>query len=161
VGRILDSRGRILGKLNIVDLLVVLVVIAIVVFAFVRFGGSSGVQTVQVRVTYVVDRVGVPVVAQLKQAQGSIRDDAGSVLGRLESVADEASIEEVATATGQLVQSTSPIFRDARLVVVGSATRSNGTYRIGSVPLQVGNRLYVLGSGFKVQALVEHVEEVK
>lgn len=159
--RILDNRGRIYGKVNIVDVLVVLVVIAIVVFAFVRFGGGGGVKTVQIRVTYVVDRVEGPIVAQLKQAKGSIQDDAGTFLGRLETVTDQASVEEVATASGQLVESPSPIFRDVSIVVTGNATVSNGTYRIGSVPIQVGNRLYLLGSGFKVSSLVEHVEEVK
>jgi hypothetical protein len=79
----------------------------------------------------------------------------------LESVSDIASLEEVATATGQLVQSDSSIYRDVRLVVAGPAALSNGTYRIGSVPLQVGTRLYLLGPGFKFQGLVEHVEEVK
>ncbi len=41
MGRFIDERGRIFGKVNIVDILVILVIVAVVVFAVVRFTGTS------------------------------------------------------------------------------------------------------------------------
>ena len=54
MSRVLDERGRIFGKVNVVDLLVLVVVVALVVFAVTRTTGAGGGSetTLPVRVTF-------------------------------------------------------------------------------------------------------------
>ena len=55
MSRFLDERGRIFGKVNIIDILVLLVIVAVVVLAVVRL--KTGVfETVPVRVTYTLEK---------------------------------------------------------------------------------------------------------
>ena len=56
MSRFLDERGRIFGKVNVVDILVLLVIVAVIVFAVMRLTGSSSV-TVPVAVVYTVEEV--------------------------------------------------------------------------------------------------------
>ena len=85
MSRILDDRGRLFGKVNIVDLVVLLVIAAVVVFAAVRLTGGGAVETVPVRVTFVDARVDNALVAGL-QTKGTVKDLGGNVIGEVQSV---------------------------------------------------------------------------
>ena len=74
MSRFLDDRGRLFGKVNIVDLIVLLVIIAVVVFAVVRMTGSSS-KTVPVRVTYVVEAVRQATVSALQAKDYGLVDE--------------------------------------------------------------------------------------
>ena len=85
MSRFLDERGRIFGKVNVVDILVLLVIIAVVVFAVVRFTGASS-ETVPLKVTYTVEEVRqatVDAIQETVEVNGTVRDDGGTVLGKV------------------------------------------------------------------------------
>lgn len=157
MGRIIDDRGRILGRVSIVDILVVLVIAALVIFAYVRFAGG-GSTTVPVRVTYTAQTVDQATAAQLEDKKGTVRDDVGTVLGQVESVTSRPTVEERVGSSGQLEALESPIFRDVDIVVRGEAVLSESTVRIGNVPLRVGRRVTLVGTGYEVQCAITRVE---
>lgn len=160
MSRFLDERGRIFGKVNVVDLLVLLVIIAVVVFAAVRFTGGSS-KTVPVRVTYTVEEVRQATVDALKSesaAKGTVADDGGTVLGEVEEVVVEPTLEEFMTPDGELKAFDSPVFNDVNIVVHGEGRVSGSTVRIGSVPMRVGKKVTLVGPGYEVQTVIMRVE---
>lgn len=152
MSRFLDERGRFFGKVNVIDLLVLLVIIAVVVFAVVRMTGGSS-ETVPVRVTYTVEAVRQASVDAL-QAKGEVTDDGGTVLGKVEEVVVTPTLEEFLTPDGELRAFESPVFSDVSIVVLGEGRVSGSTVRIGSVPMRVGKKVTLVGTGYEVQTVI-------
>lgn len=152
MSRFIDERGRIFGKVNVVDILVLLVIIAIVVFAVVRLTGS-GSETVPLRVTFTVEDVRQASVDAL-QVKGTVRDEGGTVLGEVVEVTASPALEEFLTSEGQLKAFESPIFKDVDIVVRGEGRVSGSTVRIGSIPLRVGRKVTLIGTGYEVQSVI-------
>lgn len=155
VSRFLDERGRLFGKVNVVDLLVLLVVVAVVLFAVVRLVGDTS-ESVPVKVTYVVEAVRQPTVDVL-QAKGTVTDTSGTVLGKVVDVRVTPTREEYMTPEGELKVFDSPVFKDVSIVVEGEGRMSGSTVRIGSIPLRVGKRVTLVGVGFEVQTMITSV----
>ena len=159
MSRILDERGRIFGKVSIIDLLVLLVIIAVVVFAVVRMTGSSS-QEAPLRVTYTVEAIRQASVDQLvekAETKGTVSDEGGTVLGKVEEVVVRPSLEEYLTPQGELKAFESPIFKDVDIVVLGQGSVSGSTIRVGSVPMRVGRKVTLIGAKFEVQSVIMDV----
>jgi hypothetical protein len=152
MSRFLDERGRILGKVNIIDLLVLLVIVAVVILAAVRFKDAS-LDTVPVRVNFIVGEVRAAEVAALK-VEGVVTDDGGTVFGQVQEVAVAPSREEMLTGTGELKVFDSPIFSDVVVEVLGQGVVSGSSVRVGSVPIRVGKRIKLIGVGFEVETTI-------
>lgn len=156
MSRFLDERGRILGKVNVVDLLVLLVIVAVVVFAVVRTTGGSST-TVPVKVTFTVEEVRQATVSALLEAvedKSVVRDDGGTVLGKVTAVSPRPTQEEFLTPDGELKAFESPVFSDVDIMVLGDGRISGSTVRVGSVPMRVGKKVTLVGSGFEVQTVI-------
>lgn len=159
MGRFLDERGRIFGKVNVVDILVLLVIVAVVVFAVVRFTGSSS-ESVPLRVTYTVEGVRQATVDAIQKSvpvNATVRDEGGTVLGKVEGVDARPTQVEHMTPGGELKAFESPIFNDVNILVSGEGSRSGDTLRVGSVPMVVGRKVTLRGSGFEVQSVIMDV----
>lgn len=155
MSRFLDERGRIFGRVNVVDILVFLVIVAVVVFAVLRVSGGSS-ETVPVKVTYAVEGVREATVNAL-EAKGTVRDDGGTVLGTVEGVTSSPTLEEFLTPDGQLKAFESPIYKTVNIVVLGQGQVSGSTVRIGSLPLRVGKKVTLVGTGYEVQTVIMDV----
>jgi hypothetical protein len=161
MGRFLDERGRILGKVNVVDILVLLVIIAVVAFAVVRLTGASS-EIVPLKVTYTVEGVRqltVDAIQDVVDVNGTVRDEGGTVLGKVDSIEVTPTEVEYMTPQGQPEAFDSPIFNDVKIIVRGEGSKSGETLRIGSVPMRVGRKITLIGSGFEVQSVIWKVRE--
>jgi Domain of unknown function (DUF4330) len=155
LSRVLDDRGRLFGKVNIVDILVVVVIVAVVVFAAVRLTGG-GVDSVPVKVTFVDSRVDQTLVPGL-QTKGTVKDAGGNLIGAVQSVQATPSIEELLTTTGQLKTFSSSTHSDVTFVVVGQGTVSDSTVHIGRVAARVGAEVKLIGPGFEALTTITNV----
>jgi hypothetical protein len=156
MSRFMDERGRFFGKVNVVDVIVLLVIVAVVAFAVVRTTGGTST-SIPVRVTYTVEAVRQATVDALVgavQDKATVRDDGGTVLGTVVSVTPRATQEEYPTLDGKVVASASLIFSDVDIVVRGQGRLSGSTVRIGSVPVRVGKKITLTGAGFEVQTVI-------
>ena len=79
MSRFIDIEGRIFGKVNIIDILVVLLIVAVGVFIFLRAQGT-GNQLVGVRTTFAVEKVRYLTVDAIKMGD-QVHDESGSLLG--------------------------------------------------------------------------------
>lgn len=159
MARFLDERGRIFGKVNVVDIVVLLAIIAVAVFAVVRFTGSDAA-TVPLKVTYRVEQVRQATVDAIQGAVkvgGTVRDDGGTMLGKIVAVDVGPTRVEYMTPQGELKGFDSPVFSDVSIVVQGKGTESGGTFRIGNVPMVVGKVVVLRGSTFEVRSAVAGV----
>jgi hypothetical protein len=156
LSRILDDRGRIFGKVNIVDIVVLAVILAIVVFAAVRLSGDGAGATVPVRVTFVqteVDNAQVPGL----QAKGTIKDAAGNVIGELSSVRATPTLEDLLTTDGQYKAFPSTLMSDVTFVVSAQGTLSDSTVRIGKLAARVGSDVRIVGPGYEAETTIANV----
>jgi len=159
MARFLDERGRIFGKVNVVDLLVLLVIIAVAAFAVVRFTGATA-ESVPLKVTYTVEEVRqatVDAIVGAVEVNGTVRDDGGTVLGKVVEVGAKPTQVEYPTAEGRPEAFDSPIFSDVDIIVRGEGSRSGETLRIGSVPMRTGRKITLVGTGFEVQSVIMKV----
>jgi hypothetical protein len=160
MSRFIDERGRIFGKVNIVDILVLLVIVAVVVFAVVRLTGG-GSSTIPVKVSFTVKELRNSEADRLQQnwqAGGTLTDEGGTVLGKIVSVTVSDLKEEYLTSTDQLQEFDSPVFSDLTVVVLGEGRVSNNSARIGSVSVLVGDKVVLLGGKSKGTSLVSDLK---
>jgi hypothetical protein len=159
MSRFLDERGRIFGKVSVVDILVLLVIVAVVAFAAIRLTGSSSA-TVPVRVTYTIEAVRQATVDALRQSvevEGTVRDDGGTVLGEAADIVVTPTSEEFMTPDGQLKAFASPIFSDVNIIVLGEGRVSGSSVRIGSIPTRVGHKVTLVTGSAEVQSVIMRV----
>ena len=155
----IDKQGRIFGKVNVVDIVIVLGLIALLAFAVDRMHHTSPA-SVSVRVTFRVQQVRKATVDKLRLAYGTVKDDSGRVLGTVEKVVAQPSEEEVLSPlTGKLEVQESPLFEDVDITVLAKTIASNGSYRIGSVSIPVGKKLVLSGTpSFQASATVQSLQ---
>lgn len=156
----IDRQGRILGKVSAVDVLIVLLVAALIVFAFARFSKPAA-QAVPVRITLTVEKVRDPTVSVFKQG-APVYDEGGALLGHVKEVTASRMPLDVYTADGrQVAGATSQVYWDLKIVVEGQGHVSASSISVGGVPLRVGKPLVIIGPGFEVKTQIQGVEVVQ
>jgi hypothetical protein len=156
MSRFLDERGRIFGKLNVVDILVFLVIVAVVVFAVVRLTGTES-ETKPLKITFTVKELRKSEAADLMkwlQPGMTLTDEGGTILGKVQSVGESPLMEEYLTSADVLQEFPSPIFSDVSIVVLGEGQVSGHSARIGSVSVLRFDKVVVLGATGKFTTLV-------
>ena len=90
--------------------------------------------------------------------RGVVTDEGGTVLGVMTGRGGHSRREEEhLTSLDRLEKFASPILSDIDVTVVGEGRVSNGTVRIGSVPLRVGRKITLIGPGYEVQTVITGV----
>ena len=140
MSRVLDDRGRLFGKVNIVDLVVLVVIVAVIVFAAVRLTGGSNAQTVPVKATFVASRVSRVLVPGM-QTKGTVTNVSGNVIGQVQSVQVTPTLVETVTADGQIKTNASTLYSDVTFIVVGEGSLFESNVHIGTVPARVGSAI--------------------
>ena len=158
----LDDRGHLFGKVNVVDLVVLLLILALVGFAYARFSGG-GTAEEPYRLVVSVERVRQATVDELEAAVEVGEDvytETGAYLGKVKDrtvspVPLDATVLP-ASPTGEVEGATvdSGVFFDVILTIEGEAVRSSNGYSIGGTPLRTGKVLTLVGGGFEVRSTV-------
>ncbi|MHB0979993.1 MAG: DUF4330 domain-containing protein [Thermoleophilia bacterium] len=154
----LDDRGRLFGKVSVVDVFVLLLIVALALFAYARFAAPAAVEE-PYRLTLYVEKVREATFAQFEVGT-SAYDDGGTLLGLLKTSTVTPTPTEVPDWQGRLHDVPSPVFSDVILVIEGTGTVSFSTIRAGSVPLRVGKVLTIQGPGYEVKTLIMGVERL-
>ncbi len=153
---VLDDRGRLFGKVSVVDLFVLLLIVALAFFAYTRFASPVAVKE-PYRLTVYVEKVRNATWAKFETGT-SVRDDGGTPLGKLVSIDTEPTPTEVPDAEGGLHLVGSPVFSDVILVIEGTGTLTSSEWRAGSVALRVGKVLTIIGPGYEVKTQIMGID---
>ncbi|NLE74130.1 MAG: DUF4330 domain-containing protein [Actinobacteria bacterium] len=154
----IDRQGRLFGKVSVVDILILVLLVALVLFAFVRFSKPAAAVTVETKLT--MEKQRDPTVNQFEVGL-PVYDEGGALLGHVEKVEAVRTPLDVFTADGQPVPgAVSQVYWDLSIWVKGKGHDSGSAISVGGIVLNVGMSLQVHGPGFDVRTQVQQVRTV-
>jgi hypothetical protein len=136
VKRILDERGRLFGKLNIVDLIAVLAAAVVAVTAVVKYtggrsavGGGSPAAVGTVTVSYQFTIKGIREMSlALFRPGDAVFAEGGKHIGSITAVDSSGATTTTARADGKYVKAPVPLRYDVVLTIEVPCTVSSGRY---------------------------------
>lgn len=172
--RIIDEKGRLFGKLNIIDLLVILLVIAAAVLFFLRRAQPEA-QEVQYELTYqvLVSRLSPEIyeaVTQYVDPQKGLTDqmfstDSNNKLLNSYVVDCTASphVEYVSTSDGQIkrVESSGDDQRLDAIFTLHAWVTDTMSNQVGTQQIRVGATHYIKTTHFELSGIIQSVERAE
>ena len=148
--KLIDEKGRLFGKVNLIDLLVVLLLLAGVFAVVWKLGGNRAAEAIadnNYAVTYTVLVEDVPAgVAEFAETQiGKALVNNGKVLA--------AEVSEVHAENGQ-----NPGHKDLSVTVTGTALFSGNVYKVGAQEVRVGYEYILKTSEFELTGIISAME---
>lgn len=128
---IIDKNGKLFGKINIIDLAVILAVIVVAVGVIVRFTGGAGkIVTEGTKIEYTVRVQGVrQYTVDALQKKGIITNKKyTAVVGEIKDVVVTPAKQRAVTANGQLVQAELPERYDCLVTIECDGKESSSGY---------------------------------
>ncbi|NLU11078.1 MAG: DUF4330 domain-containing protein [Tepidanaerobacter acetatoxydans] len=152
---LIDNKGRIFGLINIIDLLVILLIIAIVG----RFGTkahqkSAGAVTKNIEVVLHVKEVRDATVDVVKVGDIVKETKTNAVLGKVTNIEVKPSETLVETADGRVVVYPNPVYKDMLITLVGSGSAGDNAIVLGSNEIRVGTSLQLKTNLYSVTSTV-------
>ncbi|MHB1418799.1 MAG: DUF4330 domain-containing protein [Bacillota bacterium] len=155
--RILDERGRLWGKINLLDLLVVLIIIAgLGSYAAMTRNTGKGetLDSIQpVRVELVMEYV-KPEVAQALQQGDTVTIIGAGVLGRAESVKVLPAKVTTTRSDGSRVVVEDPENKDMDVTVQANGVVKGKTVKVSGFDLLIGDQIKIRTQNFRGNATV-------
>lgn len=141
----IDKNGKLFGKINIIDLLIILIVIAAVVFFATKMFSpaqeTTKTNTTKVAITFYAEDAPTNVTDMLVEGAPSFEETTNVGFGSITSFSSEQAYGWMSDAEGNLVKG--PIVGDEYLTVsveVNGNLTDNGVY--------LGGRLYCVGANY-------------
>lgn len=109
----IDKKGKLFGKISIIDIFIVLVILAVAVFAVGKFTGNNGITNFQEpdSVEFVLlmeDAPAVLVDGTFEVGVTAVDRTTGAVLGKVTKIVKDPCITETPTADGKIVSAVKP-----------------------------------------------------
>ncbi len=153
----LDERGRLFGLVNVIDLVVILLVLAAAgIFLAPRLlravAGPPALQ--EIRVTVLVPAVRAPTVAAIRPGTRVVNTTNNSALGRVFATDAVPAVVLEKKANGMTTETTSPVYEDDYVTLVGPGTVTADGVVLGSTPVRLGAPFPFSDNIFGVQGTV-------
>jgi hypothetical protein len=164
----IDDRGRLFGRVSVVDIIVVLLIVAVGAFAWGRFSGDE-TKMKDYRMEAFISQTRVPLVTE-SNIGDTVRDEGGAVLGRIEDVVvvesgvdvfPELSGSESTNKEVPVYGGYSTVFKDVTITIKGQAEASGTDVVVGGTPMRAGNPLVVVGPGYSPKTVIKSVSVAK
>jgi hypothetical protein len=155
--RIIDDRGRLFGKINVVDILVLLIIVVLAVFIGLRANGGVGAETETVKITFLVQPT-ESLALDGFTTLGPVRDVAGRFLGTIESAKVVQPDPVSFGGSGIDYDLYFPSAPEVLVVVSAQATVSGTDVHVGSLTARVGTEIKLVGPGWEAKAQVIKVD---
>jgi len=158
---LIDGKGRLFGKVNIIDLLIVLLIISIVGGAYrVFFGGRSKqvVETSKVTYDFEITNVNMEFVDAINPGD-PIRDSVrGNEIGTVVSkTSRNATMLNEDLINGKYVIADVPDMYDVIITIEGQANITPANIIIGGAEIKVGKKFSIKGKGYANQGFVTKI----
>jgi hypothetical protein len=161
----MDEKGRLFGRINIIDLAAILLVLLVAAGLFVK-GRLPVVNSItsppqKLQVTFLVSEV-LPATADAVIVGGKAWEaKTGPYLGVITGKEAVPAVKWVKTADGRVAKTTVPEKVDIYITVTGEGRMDDTTTMLGSVEVRVGQTVFVKGADFGVESIVVSNREVK
>lgn len=155
---IIDNKGRIFGLINIIDLLVILVILAVVT----RFGtgihqSSAGSQVKEIETVLYVKEVKDATANVIKVGDTVKETKTNGVLGKVTDVEVKPSETLVETADGRIVVYPNPVLKDVYITVKGTGSVNENAIVLGSNEIRIGTSLQIKTNIYSVTSTVMEI----
>lgn len=156
---LIDSRGRIFGKVNIIDLLIVVMVLTAAYGYWHARSGSTGLAALrggdrQVEAVFVVSNVRPATSTAIKVGDKVNDSKTNTYLGEVTAVRVEPAEIAVTMPDGRVYESTSKTRQDVWVTIRGSGRVSPNAITLGSTEIRVGAQISLKTNIFAVQSTV-------
>ncbi len=165
--KILDEKGRLFGKINLIDLIVILLALALVAAVGWKLAGDKIVETIQTSATVYEYKVFCPAVNPMvsEYAQTCIGDQLlaggelldGNITGVVSTPYYETSVDE----EGNVTKVENPLFNNLTVTIRCRPKEVSGSLSIGTQELRVGKPHIVKSTRLEINnAVILWMEEV-
>ncbi|HHV57999.1 MAG TPA: DUF4330 domain-containing protein [Firmicutes bacterium] len=157
----LDDRGRLFGRINIIDLAVLLLVLLVAARLGLRSRLLRAVNpstAKPVEAVLVVEDVRQATADAMQEGENVLNTKSNAVLGKLVKKEVRPALKEVETADGRLAQAESPFKKDVYLTIRGPGQVTPNVILMGGYEMRVGASLAVKGLKFAVNTTVLSVK---
>ena len=146
---IIDKKGKLFGKINIIDLLVLIIVVGLIAFGAKRMGSGkvSQSETKEALVTYEIAEIRQLSVDQIKVGDPLYHYDKGTYIGTIESV-DVEPYRDVLEYNGRWVEAEVPKKFVANIVVKANIEETDQYYLVGGEQTRVGIQFRLKNKNF-------------
>lgn len=166
--KILDAKGKLFGKINLVDCLVVLVILAIIIAAAVKLTGTSvsdalsgGDDMVTIRYEVLCTQVNPTTCDYAVTQIGSQLMNSGEMIdAEITNCVIEPHMDTVETADGTLNYVENTMVHDLRFTIEAQTQLVANAYAVGTQELRVGKSHIVKTVGLEVTGTILSMEEV-
>lgn len=155
---LIDGKGRLFGKINIVDLLIIVLILSIAGGAYVMFFGGSEKQVLETsKVVYDfeitnVNKDFVDAIVSGSPIRDSVR---GNDLGRVVSkTSRNATMLNEDLINGRYVIADVPDAYDVVITIEANANITPANIIVGGAEVKVGKKFFIKGKGFANQGFV-------
>lgn len=155
---LIDSKGRLFGKINIVDLLIVLLIISIAGGIYIVFFGGSDKQVVETRKVvydFEITNVNMEFIDAITPGD-PIRDSTrGNELGTVVSkTSRNATMLNEDLINGRYVIADVPDAYDVVITIEAKANITPANIIVGGAEVKVGKKFFIKGKGYANQGFV-------
>jgi hypothetical protein len=155
---IIDEKGRLFGRVNLIDFTLILGVFVVAALAFVVLKGQGKVATIPedrtVDYTVIVKAIRPDVASFLKPGDLVKKQITQGPIGTIKKVELKPAQEVIDTADGHKVLATSPSEKDAFVTIETKGRAGNDIIATGNEVLRVGDRFNMITKWFLGDAVV-------
>jgi len=161
--RLIDSRGRIFGTINVIDLLIIVMVLTAAYGFWHARSGAAGLaalrgETRQIEATFVVSNVR-PATSSVIKVGDKVNDSkTNTYLGQVTAVRVEPAEIAVTGPDGRVYESTSKTRQDVWVTLRGSGRVSPNAITLGSNEIRIGTQISLKTNMYAVQSTVMAIE---
>lgn len=159
----IDKQGRLFGKINIFDLLVILILVVIAGrVVYVKLNVPQIVAPPQDKVSIEFRGEVLKPVADVVAVGQKVTDKrTGVYLGEIQEIEITPLPVAVAGANGAVIWADSPRHVEVRMVLSNQGTVTANVYQLGALGVRVGERITLVGPQFSFDAYLTALSKEK
>ncbi|MDI6816854.1 MAG: DUF4330 domain-containing protein [Actinomycetota bacterium] len=155
---LIDEKGRLFGRVNLIDVALVISVLVVAALVFVVLRGQGKVATVRedktVTYTMIVKEIRPDVAAFIKKGDLVKKQVTMGPIGKVIGIEIKPAEEVLETADGGKALSVSPTEKDAYITVETKGRVGNDIIATGNEVLRVGDRFNIVTKWFMGDAVI-------
>lgn len=156
--KIVDEKGKVLGLINIIDLLILVMVLLVAAGAFYKFSGKS-VQAKQVTVEFqvLIPHVRPELVGAVKAGDKMVKGDSYTNV-TVKNVEVKPGFSINVDSRGQRVASYDPYLKDIYVTNTGATELTSATISAGGQEIREGKEYYVKSREYEFKGVIVKVD---
>lgn len=160
--KIIDNKGRLFGKFNILDLGIIIMILALGLASFYKFKTNNTatlIKTKPVDIRIIVREREEISLDKIKVGDILKEYDSGIILGEIKSIDIKPATVEVETADGEIKLAEIPERYDYYINIAANATINENAIVSGNKELRIGNKLVLRTQTYALASYILEINE--